>query len=92
MDKKVINGKEIWVSKDILANLEVLEQTNKGGFATLNGYISSSNRTIPEVSNINFTSRYSYSNLLNKKLDAIKSINFDDVTLKGDKFDGLTLE
>jgi hypothetical protein len=92
MNKVELNGKIVMVSQKILDELEILAQTHKGGFATINGYVSTSKRVTPEVANINFTSRYSNANLLKKRLDVLSSVQFSDLTLKGEKLTSLSKE
>jgi hypothetical protein len=80
-----INNRKINISEEMLSSLEVLKEAHKGGFATLQGYVSTSNRVVPEVANINFTSRYSNSNLIAKKKQALIDLKFDEVSFTSEK-------
>lgn len=80
------------VSESIAKVLSVLSETRKGGFAVIKGYVSSSNRVEPETSDITFNSRFSYENLIMKKMDMLSSIRFEDLELKGEKLLKLSIE
>jgi hypothetical protein len=61
------------------AALEVLMDTNGGGFATVKGYVSSSGRISPETSDIHFISRFKVTNLYVRKRAAIETITFQEI-------------
>jgi hypothetical protein len=83
---------KINISASMVEVIEALETARKGGFAVLKDYVSTSNRTEPEVSDITFNSRFSYENLLTKKSDLLASIRFEDLTIKGEKLLSLDVE
>lgn len=57
--------------------LNILLSSNAGGFAQVHGYVSTSGRIVPEKANITFISRFSYSKLLQRKIDALNSLSFE---------------
>lgn len=61
------------------AALETLLETQKGGFARINGYVSKSGRVTPETSNISFLSRFNLENLYLRRIKALKALRFEDV-------------
>ncbi|TRZ47859.1 MAG: hypothetical protein D4S01_11420 [Dehalococcoidia bacterium] len=86
-----INNRQVNVSNKMLEEINVLSSMPKGGFATLCGYVATSGRVAPEVADINFTSRFSTENLYKKKLEALKGLTFEEVTIKGDKLKALSV-
>lgn len=61
------------------AALETLLETQKGGFARINGYVSKSGRVTPETSNISFLSRFNLENLYQRRIKALNALRFEDV-------------
>lgn len=59
--------------------LELLGNTNGGGFATVKGYVSESNRVKPETADITFLSRFSTENLYKRKRDALEALTLNDI-------------
>lgn len=74
-----IKGQDINITSSMLETVERLVDTKKGRFATVMGYVSTTGRTEPETADINFTSRFSYENLLEKKLIELKKMSAKDV-------------
>lgn len=82
---KNIDGKKIKISPKMAKTLNDMEQLRKGGFATARGYVSTSKRITPEKANIQFISKFSYMNLIEKKLNIIKELSFNDIDIKEEK-------
>ena len=74
----------------IIAALAVLEDTNKGGFATIKGYKPTTGYIKSPTVNITFTSRFNYLNLLERRLDALKSITIDSIDMNDPKLTKLS--
>jgi hypothetical protein len=74
-----INNQEVNISSKMVETLERLAETGKGRFATVMGYVSTTGYTEPQTADINFTSRFSYENLLVKKLQALEGLTAQDV-------------
>jgi hypothetical protein len=82
---KVYGDKVVKISEKMVAVLELLKDCPNGGFATAVGYVSTSDRTVPEVADINFTSKFSYENLLKAKKAALENVNASDVDATADE-------
>jgi len=87
-----VNNKTFHADARILASIAVLEEAVKGGFATIQGYKPTTNYIKSPVINVTFTSRFSYENLLKRRLEALEGISFDDVALTDPKLTALTTE
>lgn len=59
--------------------LQTLTETQKGGFARINGYVSKSGRITPETSNISFLSRFNLENLYLRRIKALKELKFSEL-------------
>jgi hypothetical protein len=70
------NGQTFNVRPKQAQAIELLMQTNGGGFAKINGYVSDSSG---EVSNITFISRFSYERLNQRKKQFIEGITMNDI-------------
>ena len=73
------NGVTFNVSPRHAAALELLMETNGGGFATVKGYVSTSDRIVPEKADIQFISRFKVENLYARRRAALEAITFADV-------------
>lgn len=73
------NGSKFYATPKQAMALATLLETQKGGFARANGYVSKSGRITPEVSNLTFLSRFNLERLYQRKIAALESIKFDDV-------------
>lgn len=73
------NGKSFVCTAKQAAALEVLMDTNGGGFATIKGYVSTSDRVKPETADINFISRFSTEKLYQRKIDALEGLTIEEV-------------
>lgn len=80
-----MNIDEVTIPTNMVEVLDVLSQTRKGGFAVIKGYESKSDRTESEIADITFNSRFSYENLLKKKVELLSSIRFEDLEIKSEK-------
>lgn len=88
-----INGQQFNCSARQALAIETLQNTQKGGFARINGYVSKSGRVNPEVSNISFLSRFNLENLYNRKIKALENLSFETLKpelLKVEKLKKLT--
>ena len=74
-----VNGKSFWATKQQAEAIAMLEQTRKGGFARIYGYTATAGRTVPTVYDCTVTSRFSYSALLKRKLNALQALNLSDI-------------
>lgn len=74
-----INGQSFNCSARQSVALETLLQTQKGGFARINGYVSKSGRETPETSNISFLSRFNLENLYLRRIKALKALKFSEL-------------
>lgn len=59
--------------------LDLLRDTNKGGFGSVYGYIPESKWDVSPVCDIQFLSRFSTEKLYQRKLEALNGITFNDV-------------
>lgn len=59
--------------------LEKLQRVVRGGIGTVHGYVSTSNRTVPEKADIQFLTAFSTKRLYERKLHALERITFDEV-------------
>lgn len=59
--------------------LETLCEIIKGGIGTIHGYVSTSNRVTPEVSDIQFITAFSIKNLYKRKIAALEGLLYEDV-------------
>lgn len=60
------------------AALDALLESNHGGFATVKGYISESNRITPETADITFISRFSVEKLYQRKIAALQALSLNE--------------
>lgn len=74
-----INDQEFNCSTRQALALETLLQTQKGGFARVNGYVSKSGRVSPEISNMSFLSRFSLVRLYERRIKALQALTLADV-------------
>lgn len=72
------NNQSFLCSPRQAAALESLMDSNAGGFATVKGYVSESNRVKPETADVTFISRFSVTNLYKRKIEALKALKLDD--------------
>lgn len=87
-----LNGKQVWMTNSQAEALEVLEEANRGGCAAVTGYVPSTGWIERPVKNIQMLTRFSYTNLLQRKRDALEAITFEDVQphiIEGSKLDAL---
>jgi hypothetical protein len=73
------NGSSFLCTAEQAKALEVLLDTNAGGFASVKGYVSESGRTSPETADITFISRFSTEKLYQRKMEALLSMTADTV-------------
>jgi hypothetical protein len=72
------NGQTFHCSPRQAAALETLMDSNAGGFATVKGYISTSNRVEPETADITFISRFSVQRMYQRTIAALQALTLDD--------------
>lgn len=80
-----LDGQEMLISARQAAALDVLNETNKGGFARVHSYEARSNRIVPEVADISFLSRFSYEKLLGRRIKALQAIKLKDIKADAEK-------
>lgn len=89
------DGRDYHASARVAETLQTLQTLRKGGFASVTGYTPDAKKyeegKVP-VLNIRFISRFSTRNLYSRKVDALKSLSFESITIKGDKVAALTTE
>ena len=73
------NGLQVWITQAQLDALEVLEVAQAGGVAAVNGYVPATGYVVKPTVNIQMLTRFSYPRLLNRKMDALKAIQFSDI-------------
>lgn len=78
----VINGTQVHMTDKQAQTVFNLE-SSKHGFASIHGYVSTSNRITPEVANYVFNSKFSTIRLYERKLEALRAIEFKDVDVTG---------
>lgn len=74
-----INGTDVWMSPEQSDTIAVLQESRKGGFARIYGYVAESGRTSPTVYDATVTTRFSYSNLIQRQREAIEAITVHDI-------------
>jgi hypothetical protein len=74
-----INGVSFNCSARQSAAIQTLLETNKGGFARVNGYVSKTGRETPQVSNLSFISRFNLEKLYERKIKALRELKFEAV-------------
>lgn len=88
--KTTIGDKECWATQKQINTLNTLDQTIKGGFATVHGYMPTSNYINPPTVNINFISRFSSEKLYARKMKALQDVKFSDLTITDPKLTALS--
>jgi hypothetical protein len=83
--KTTIGDRECYATQEQIDTLAALEATQKGGFATVHGYKPTSNYDKSPTVNINFISRFSTQALYQRKIEALKSLKFEDLTITAPK-------
>jgi hypothetical protein len=91
-----LDGKQVWMTQAQADALEILEQANRGGCAAVKGYVPSTGYLPGKcpTKNIQMLTRFSYPNLVQRKLDALNAITFEDVQphLTAPKLTALSLD
>lgn len=90
-----INGNKFLASARQASTLQTLIEANKGGFASVKGYVATSDRTVPEVADIQFVSRFNYGRLNARKRTALEALTLGDVmadVVKHDKLKNLSAD
>jgi hypothetical protein len=80
--KMVAGGKEFWASARQANAIAILTEAQKGGFATIRGYVSTSDRVSPETANICALTRFNNDRLRARKLAALRDLKLADVQAK----------
>lgn len=71
------NGNKFLASPEQALTLRTLIDANAGGFATVRGYESTSNRTSPEIADLTVMTRFSTARLYERRIAALNDIDFD---------------
>ena len=74
-----VNGQQFWASQSQADTLNILNDTRKGGFARVYGYVAKSGRTEPTVYDATVTTRFSYEALVSRKLKATQALTLADI-------------
>jgi hypothetical protein len=74
-----LNGTDVLATDKEIAALNILMETRKGGFASVNGYKPSTNWVEAPTQNIQFMSRVSTERLYNRRVKALETLTFADV-------------
>jgi hypothetical protein len=92
LKKVTFNGETFNASPKQIEALELLASTNKGSFAVVHDYVSTSNRVKPETADITFISGFAYGRLNQRKREALEALQFEDVksAIKAKKLTALT--
>ena len=73
------NGQDFLCSPRQAAALELLMDSNAGGFASVKGYVSESGKIEPETADITFISRFSVENMYKRTIAALESLTMNDI-------------
>ena len=73
------NGLKVWITKAQLEALEVLEVAQAGGCAAVHGYVPTTGYVVYPTIDLQMLTRFDYGRLLNRKMDALKAIEFADI-------------
>jgi len=90
-----VNDVEFVANARQAATIELLCNSNAGGFATVKGYVSKSGRVSPETADITFISRFSVSRLYKRKIAALEALTLADVMpelIEKDKVKAMPME
>lgn len=74
-----VNGMKFWATTKQIAAIETLMAANKGGFARVNGYVSTTDYVKPQTANLTVLTRFSVENLYKRKIAALQALTFTDV-------------
>ena len=73
------NGSKVWATAEQAETINTLMDTRKGGFARVYGYVATSKRIVPSVYDATFSTRFSYSKLIQRQKSAIEAITVQDI-------------
>jgi len=65
---------EYTISEKLATVAKLLNECPKGGFATIKKYVATSGRTVPEVSDVNFISKFSVTNIYKNRIESLKNV------------------
>lgn len=88
-----VDGSTFICSARQAATLQTLVETQKGGFAKVNAYTSTSNRVSPETADMTVLTRFNLERLYNRRIAALQAVTLADIadSLKGNtKIDALS--
>ena len=74
-----VNGTNVMMTPEQADTIAVLQESRKGGFARIYGYVAESGRTVPTVYDATVTTRFSYTNLIERQREAIEAITVQDI-------------
>jgi hypothetical protein len=92
MHRIAMGDKEVLATRKQIESLSILSVLRKGGIASVRGYRPTTDYVRSPVVNLSFISRFSLFNLYNRKIVALRSLSFDNITIKGDKVASLSRE
>lgn len=73
------DGRQVLGTAEQADAIEALAVLRKGGIGVVHGYVPASNWAVRPVQDITFISRFSTAKLYERKIDALKNIQFGDV-------------
>lgn len=76
-----INGQRVWATEAQYDAMMVLNDTRKGGMATIHSYVPETNWKERPVQNIQFISRFSTLKMYERQIAALKALRFDQLDL-----------
>jgi hypothetical protein len=75
-----LDGRKVSVTPAQKSAIETLVNSRKGGFATVHGYVPSTNWVVSPIQDINMITKFSTSKLYERKINALNNISFKDVS------------
>lgn len=84
------DGRVVYATPDQIALVDRLIQTTKGGYATIHGYKPTTGYVVSPTVMLNFISRFKTLNLYSRKLRALRSVAFDDLSITAPKLVALS--
>lgn len=85
MHKITMGDKEVLATRKQVETLSILSILRKGGIGSIKGYVPTTDYIKSPVVNMTFISRFSVTNLYNRKIAALRNLSFGDIVVKGEK-------
>ena len=74
-----VDGSTFVCSARQAATIQTLVETQKGGFASVRGYVSTSKRVSPETADMTVLTRFSVSRLYDRRIKALQAVTLDAI-------------